>query len=68
LVVPGATVGEVFRGLERLYPGVMDALVEDDDIIAGIAIAIDDQVGQMGLFDPVEDASEIHILPALSAG
>ncbi|MGE3075220.1 MAG: MoaD/ThiS family protein [Dehalococcoidia bacterium] len=68
VVVTGSTVGAIIRGLDRLYPGTMDLLVEDDDIMSGVAIVIDDQVGQMGLFDPVDDNTEIHILPALSGG
>ncbi|MGE0599888.1 MAG: MoaD/ThiS family protein [Dehalococcoidia bacterium] len=68
VVVTGSTVGDIIRGLDRRYPGTMDLLVEDDDIMSGVAIVIDDQVGQMGLFDPVTDETEIHILPALSGG
>ncbi len=68
LEVPGSTVGEIIQGLENLYPGVAEFLIEDDDIKAGIAIAINDQMGQMGLFDPVAEDAEIHILPALSGG
>ena len=66
--VPGATIGEVLDRLEALYPGVMDVLVEDGDITPGIAVTIDDQVGQMGLFDTVGADSEVHFLPALSGG
>ena len=68
VVIDGSTVGDIIRGLDRKYPGAMELLVEGDDIISGVAIVIDDQVGQMGLFDPVTDDTEIHILPALSGG
>lgn len=68
VVVAGNTVGDIIRGLDRRYPGAMDLLVEDDDIVSGVAIVINDQVGQMGLLDPVTEDAEIHILPALSGG
>lgn len=68
LEVAGATIGEILVRMEALYPGIMDMLVEDEDIKPGIAVTIDDQVGQMGLFDLVAPDSEVHFLPALSGG
>jgi molybdopterin converting factor small subunit len=68
LQVPGATVGAIISRMETLYPGIADLLVEDGDIKAGIAVAINDQVGQMGLFDEVAEDAELHFLPALSGG
>ena len=68
LEVPGATIGEILSHMEALYPGVMGVLVQDEDITPGIAVTIDDQVGQMGLFDPVAPDSEVHFLPALAGG
>ena len=66
--VPGATVGDVIRRLDALYPGAAEELTEDGDIRPGIAVVIDDQVGQLGLFDSVSENAEIHFLPALSGG
>ena len=68
LEVPGSTVGEVIRALGERYPAALEILVEDDDIAPGIAVVIDDQVGQLGMFDEVGEATEVHFLPALSGG
>ena len=66
--VPGATVGEVIRALVERYPAALALLLEEDDIAPGIAVVLDDQVGQLGLFDEVGEATEVHFLPALSGG
>lgn len=66
--VPGSTIGDIVAGMEARYPGVKALLVEDDDIMPGVAVTIDDQVGQLGLFDQVAPDSEVHFLPALSGG
>ena len=66
--VEGRTVGEVIERLDGLYPGVAAELTEDGDIRPGIAVVIDDQVGQLGLFDSLSPTAEVHFLPALSGG
>lgn len=66
--VSGGTVGDVIDELEALYPGVEALLVEDGDIMPGVAVSINDQAGQMGLFEPVPADAEVHFLPALSGG
>ena len=68
VAVRGATVGDVIDELEALYPGVAALLVDDDDIMPGVAVSINDQAGQMGLFEPVPEDAEVHFLPALSGG
>lgn len=66
--VRGATVGDVIDELEGRYPGVAVLLVEDGDIMPGVAVSINDQAGQMGLMEPVPPDAEVHFLPALSGG
>lgn len=66
--VRAGTVGEIIEELEAKYPGVAELLVEDDDLMAGIAVIINDQVSQNGLMDVVVDGDEVHFLPALSGG
>ncbi len=68
LELPGATVAEVIDALDVLYPGAAAELTEDGDIRPGIAVVIDDQVSQLGLFDSLTEQSELHFLPALSGG
>lgn len=66
--VNGSTVGEIISELDTRFPGVAALLVEDDDIAPGIAVAINDQLSQMGLMEQVPVNAEVHFLPALSGG
>lgn len=66
--VRAGTVGDIIDELEAKFPGVALLLVEDDDLMAGIAVIINDQVSQNGLVDVVAEGDEVHFLPALSGG
>ena len=66
--VPGATLREVLDNLELRYPGFRTQVVWGELIRNDIAVAIDGDVIHQGLFQPVEPASEVHFLPALSGG
>lgn len=68
VAVRAGTVGDVIEELEARFPGVAELLIDGDDLMAGIAVVINDQVGQMGLMDDVDEAAEVHFLPALSGG
>jgi molybdopterin synthase sulfur carrier subunit len=66
--VSGKTVGEVIDHLEARYPGVKERLIEGGEIRPHIAVAIDGDVSPEGLDQDVQEASEIHFIPALSGG
>jgi sulfur-carrier protein len=66
--VPGATVGEIIDHLEARFPGIKDRLVNGTEIRPHIAVAIDGDVSPEGLEQDVQEASEIHFIPALSGG
>jgi len=66
--IGGSTVGEIIEALEARFPGVAALLVADDDVAPGIAVAMNDQVSQMGLMEPVPPDAEVHFLPAISGG
>lgn len=68
--VPGATVRQVINNLEREFPGVKDRLYdpEEDALLAGLAVTIDGEVGQLGLLERLEENSEVHFLPAIAGG
>jgi molybdopterin converting factor small subunit len=68
VAVSGSSVGEIIGELEARFPGVAAMLVSEDDMAPGIAVAINDQVGQMGLMEPVPPDAEVHFLPAISGG
>ncbi|MSQ07638.1 MAG: hypothetical protein EXR54_07625 [Dehalococcoidia bacterium] len=68
--VPGATVRQIINSLEREYPGVKELLYdpEEDSLLAGLAVTIDGEVGQLGLLEQLRDDSELHFLPAIAGG
>ena len=68
VAVAGATLREVIDNLERVHPGFKEALLEDGRLRAGAAVAVDGNVVRAGLYEPVSDTSEIHILPAMGGG
>ncbi len=68
--VPGATVRQVINALEREFPGVKERLYdpEEDSLLAGLAVTIDGEVGQLGLLEQLREDSELHFLPAIAGG
>ena len=62
------TVRQVVQRLEALYPGMADALVEDDDLKPHVAVAVDGEVSVLGLVERVNADSEVHFIPALGGG
>jgi molybdopterin converting factor small subunit len=66
--VCGSNIGEVIEALDRACPGIKDRLCLAGGLRPGIAVAVDNQVARLGLGQPVSEASEIQILPAISGG
>ncbi len=64
----GRTVRQVIESLEVSYPGMRGRLLEADRLKPAIGVAVDGVVTRLGLRQPVEDASEVHFLPAVSGG
>lgn len=60
--VDGRSIREVFRALEVRFPGLAGRLEE------GIAVAIDGEIVNDPLLEPVRADSEIHFLPPVSGG
>ena len=54
--------------MESLYPGIKERLVEDGQIRPNISVAIDGEVGRMGLLEKVGQDSEVHFVPAIGGG
>ena len=57
-----ATIKQLFRSLSERYPEMKPHL-ED-----GIAVAIDGQLFQDSLLEPIEPNSEVHLLPQIGGG
>ncbi|MBF6567520.1 MAG: MoaD/ThiS family protein [Candidatus Binataceae bacterium] len=67
--VQGRTLREVIDGLERLFPGIGDHLMDADGELKGSVVAsIDGDIGSSGIQAPVSEKSEIYFLPALGGG
>ena len=62
LEVAVETVSELIAELDRRFPGIGEALS------TGTAVAIDGEVMNNAMYEPVSVATEIHFLPAISGG
>jgi molybdopterin converting factor small subunit len=60
--IDAANVRELLRALERHLPGIEKRVEE------GLAIAIDGDVIQEPMLEPVGPRSEIHFLPPIQGG
>ena len=66
--VPGRTLRQVFDNLEAECPGIRDRIRDEAGILASLNVAVDGELTELGLLQPVEEDSEIQILPALGGG
>ena len=65
----GQTIRQVIDHLDARYPGFKARICnEQDQIRPEIAVAVDGEVVTSGLRTRVNDASEVHFLPALAGG
>jgi molybdopterin synthase sulfur carrier subunit len=62
------TVRQVIARLEALYPGMEEALVDDEELKPHIAVAVDGEISVLGLVERVGADSEVHFIPALGGG
>jgi molybdopterin synthase sulfur carrier subunit len=61
-------VRQVIDGLDQLYPGMKDSLMEEGKIKPSLAVAIDGEVARMGLLERLKDDCEVHFVPAIGGG
>jgi MoaD family protein len=66
----GATLRQIITDLENRYPGFRSRLIDEEEqrIRPNIAVMIDGRMARMGLYEKVEQGSELHFLPAISGG
>ena len=65
----GRTVREVVARLDEDYPGFKAAVVQDDGRLRpGVAVAVDGYISSLGLFQRIEDRSDIQFVPAIGGG
>src|SRR5690554_1422730 len=66
----GGNVREVFDTLVTEHPGLEDSLLEDGEVRGFINVYVDDEDIRYvsGLDTPVEESTEIAIMPAVAGG
>ena len=66
--VDGKNVRILINELEKSFPGMKDALVEDEKLRPGVAIVLDGKISQLGLLQPLSEENEVVFIPAISGG
>ena len=66
--VEGTSIRAIVANLEKLHPGISEAILYEGDILPGLSVIIDGNVGSIGVLEKVGEDSEIHFLPALGGG
>jgi hypothetical protein len=65
---PGGTVGEVLAAAFAEHPGLQHYILDDQGRLRKHVIVFVDNARTRALATPVDDASEIYVLQALSGG
>ena len=65
VTIEATNVRQIVDGLEKLYPGIKERLVEEGRIRPNVSVAIDGEVARMGLLEKVGENSEVHFVPAI---
>jgi molybdopterin converting factor small subunit len=60
--IEAATIAQVLRGLYARFPALGDNLADS------VAVAIDGQIFQDDLIQPIPPDAEVHILPKIAGG
>ena len=66
--VSGDSVRQIIDGLEAVYPGVKERLIEDHSIRPGLSVVVDGEISPLGTLEKVGEKSEVHFLPAIGGG
>ncbi len=66
--VSGTTVAEALANLDASHPGVWDRLCQGNEIRPSISVVVEGEESGMGMFQPVQEDSEVHFLPAMAGG
>jgi len=64
----GENVRQLIDSLEKHYPGMKDALVEEEQLKADVVVMLDGKIAQLGILQPVSEENEVVFIPAISGG
>ena len=65
---PCRDLGELIDRLEERFPGLASRVLAAGKLAPGIAVAVDHEVTNRGLYTPIDAASIVHFLPAIAGG
>ncbi|MDA8288495.1 MAG: MoaD/ThiS family protein [Actinomycetota bacterium] len=71
VAVEGATVAEVFEGLEQAHPGMRERLLDEDGNLrrfVNVFLADEDVRFLKGIDTPVSDGQTLSVVPAVAGG
>lgn len=68
VLASGGTIRQVIDDLDVQYPGIKARLCEGNTVRSNISVIVDGVVSQQKMRQTVNEASEIHFVPALSGG
>lgn len=66
--VPGRSLGAVVDALATEYPGMRTVLLDEGALRGEIAVAINSEITENGILEPVSDTDEIFLIPAIAGG
>jgi sulfur-carrier protein len=61
-------VEQAIEQLEQQFPGIRKRLRDEDQLRAGLAVAVDGTMSSRGLMQKLKPDSEVHFLPAIGGG
>ena len=68
VTIEAKNVRQVVEGLEQMFPGIKERLVEDGQMRPNLVVAVDGETSRMGLLEKVSEGSEVHFVPAIGGG
>ncbi len=68
ITMEAGNVRQVIDGLEKLYPGIKERLVDEGRLRSNVSVAIDGEIARMGLLEKVGEDCEVHFVPAIGGG
>ena len=66
--IEGATVRQIVKNLDEMFPGIQDRLMENGRLKPIFSVAVDGEVSQLGALEKVQENSEVHFLNAIAGG
>ncbi|MFN7922058.1 MAG: MoaD/ThiS family protein [Bryobacteraceae bacterium] len=68
LQASGSTVRQIIDDLEARFPGLRERLVEGGRLRTSVSVAVDGEVGPLGLLERVPENGEVHFVTAIAGG